>query len=109
MNKKYSNQIIIHKQILINSIEPSFNFSKKPINRFITDKTNFEKINTNKVDQLKDLRKQLDSIQNCNLKDNSNELILGDGNINSPIMIIGSLLVQKKKNQIKLFKESREN
>ena len=89
MNKKYSNQIIIHKQILINSIEPSFNFSKKPINRFITDKTNFEKINTNKVDQLKDLRKQLDSIQNCNLKDNSNRLILGDGNINSPIMIIG--------------------
>ena len=105
MNKKYSNQNITHKKILINSIEPNFIFSKKPINRFIANKTNIEKINTNKVEQLKDLRKQINSIQNCNLKDGSSRLILGDGRINSPIMIIGSQ-VQRKKSQIKLSRQS---
>ena len=35
------------------------------------------------------LKNLINSIQNCNLKKNSKNLILGDGNINSPIMIIG--------------------
>ena len=103
MDKKYSNQNIAHKKVLINSIEPSFIFSKKPINRFITNKTNIEKINTNKVEQLKDLRKQINSIQNCNLKDGSSRLILGDGKINSPIMIIGESPGPKEEESNKTF------
>ena len=39
--------------------------------------------------EIKELKKLIYSIQNCNLKKNSQNLILGDGNINSPIMIIG--------------------
>ena len=35
------------------------------------------------------LKKKINSIQNCNLKDNSKNFVLGDGNINSPIMLIG--------------------
>ena len=103
MNKKYSNQDITHKKILINSVEPNFIFSKKSINRFITNKTNIEKINTNKVEQLKDLRKQINSIQNCNLKDGSSRLILGDGKINSPIMIIGESPGPKEEESNKTF------
>ena len=38
---------------------------------------------------LEKLKQQLNSIENCNLKDNSKNLVLGDGNINSPIMLIG--------------------
>ncbi len=74
-----------YKEKLTNSIEPNFTFSKKPLNRF-----EFQEIKTDsKNNQIKDLKKLIDSIENCNLKNNSKNLILGDGNINSPIMIIG--------------------
>ena len=43
----------------------------------------------NKIDQISELRKKIYSIENCNLKENSKNLIMGDGNIDSPIMLIG--------------------
>ena len=89
MTKKSSNQSMSYKKELINSIEPNFIFSKKPINRFKINKTDINKNNLDKIEQRNDLRKQINSIQNCNLKDNSKNLILGDGNLDSPIMIIG--------------------
>ena len=89
MTKKSSDQSMSHKEELINSIEPNFIFSKKPINRFKINKTDINKNNLDKIEQRNDLRKQINSIQNCNLKDNSKNLILGDGNLDSPIMIIG--------------------
>ena len=89
MNKKSFNQSMSYKEELINSIEPNFIFSKKPLNRFNFDKTKNENNNLNKIELINELVKLINSIQNCNLKDNSKKLILGDGNINSPIMIIG--------------------
>ena len=77
-----------YKEKLINSIEPNFVFSKKPINRFTINTLN-NKNKFNKTEQLNDLKKLINSIQNCKLKNNSKNIILGDGNINSPIMIIG--------------------
>ena len=44
---------------------------------------------TDKAELLNNLEKQINSIENCNLKDNSQNLVLGDGNINSSIMLIG--------------------
>jgi DNA polymerase len=41
------------------------------------------------MEKLSKLKKKINSIENCNLKDNSKNLIFGDGNIKSPIMIIG--------------------
>ena len=74
---------------LINTIEPNFIFKNKPINRFnIIDKNN-DSDQADKVELLLELKKQINSIENCNLKDNSQNLVLGDGNINSPIMLIG--------------------
>ena len=78
-----------YKEELINLIEPNFVFTKKPINRFKINKTNIEKKNLNKIEQINQLKKLINSIQNCNLKDNSRNLILGDGNIDSSIMIVG--------------------
>jgi len=78
-----------YKEKLINSIEPDFIFSKKPLNRFKTSETIIKKNNLNKIEQISELKELINSIQNCNLKDNSKKMILGDGNLDSPIMIIG--------------------
>jgi len=84
MTKKTINQNSIYTQKLIKTIEPDFSFSNNPINRF-----KIIKHNENKNDKLTDLKKRINSIEDCNLKKNSKNLIIGDGNINSPIMLIG--------------------
>jgi uracil-DNA glycosylase len=89
MTKKIINQKGKFDEELIKTIEPNFIFKDKPINRFkIVEKSdNYDQ--NDKAELLKILKKQINSIENCNLKDNSQNLILGDGNINSPIMLIG--------------------
>jgi len=74
---------------LVNSIERNYIFSKKPINRFKINETIVERKNLDKINQINEVKKLINSIQNCNLKDNSLKLIMGDGNIDSPIMIVG--------------------
>ena len=74
---------------LIDTIEPNFVFKNKPINRFNIIENSNDNDQSNKADLLEKLKKQINSIENCNLKDNSQNLILGDGNINSSIMLIG--------------------
>ena len=88
MTKKSLDQNQSFKE-LYNSIEPNFNFSKKPINRIKIQKNHNDRKNLNKIALINQLKKLINSIQNCNLKNKSNKLILGDGDINSPIMIIG--------------------
>ena len=89
MNKKSSDQSMSYKEELINSIEPNFIFSKNPLNRFKFEEIKNENKNLNKIDQINELKKQINSIHNCNLKNNSENLILGEGNIDSSIMIVG--------------------
>ena len=74
---------------LINTIEANFVFDKKPINRFSAIKKESDISQRNKQDLLENLKKQLNSIENCKLKSNSKNIILGEGNIDSPIMLIG--------------------
>ncbi|MBD1166198.1 uracil-DNA glycosylase [Pelagibacterales bacterium SAG-MED07] len=74
---------------LEDSSESNFIFSNKPINRFkIVNKATSDN-DESKVLKLLKLKSQINSIENCNLKLNSKNLILGDGNIDSPIMLIG--------------------
>ncbi|MDC1154693.1 uracil-DNA glycosylase [Candidatus Pelagibacter sp.] len=89
MTKNDLNQNGIYVQDLIDTIEPDFAFNNQPINRFKFNKPLGDKLSLDKKEQLSKLKAQINSIENCNLKNNSNNLILGDGNINSPIMIIG--------------------
>ncbi len=89
MTKKYSDQNMSYREELLNSIEPNFIFSKNSINRFKTKKVVNNKKNFDKNAEIIELKKLINSIQNCNLRNNSQNLILGDGNISSPIMIIG--------------------
>ena len=89
MTKKSLNQNGKYVQELINSIEPDFIFSNKPINRFNIIEKNNNIENQNKIDLISNLKDQISSIENCNLKNNSKNLVMGDGDINSPIVLIG--------------------
>ncbi len=89
MIKKTLNQNAKYVQKLIDSIEPDFVYDNKPLNRFNIQEDIEDNVNQNKNELLLDLREQINSIENCNLKDNSKNLILGEGNINSSIMLIG--------------------
>ena len=87
MTKKTLNQNAKYVHELIDLIEPDLAFSNKPINRLNAVSNNND--NTGKLEKLLELKKKINSIENCNLKDNSKNLIMGDGDINSPIMLIG--------------------
>ena len=89
MTKKTLNQNAKNVQKLIQTIEPDFIFSNKPINRFKLAEKISENNNYNKSEKLLELKDKINSIQNCNLKEYSKNLILGDGDINSPVMLIG--------------------
>ena len=89
---------------LIDTIEPNFVFKNKPINRFNIIENSNDNDQTNKAELLEKLKKQINSIENCNLKDNSQNLILGDGNINSSIMLIGEAPGAEEDKTSKTFK-----
>ncbi|MDA7582841.1 uracil-DNA glycosylase [Candidatus Pelagibacter sp.] len=93
MSKKVINQNTNYDSELLNSIESNFVFDENPINRLKNTASNLKKKNdVNEIDkekELNELKLQINSINNCNLKDNSKKIVLGDGNINSPIMLVG--------------------
>ena len=88
MAKKTLNQNAKYVQDLIDSVEPDYIFSSKPLNRFkVFDGNDNDK--NNKREKLSNLKEKINSIENCILKSNSKNLVMGGGDINSPIMIIG--------------------
>ena len=89
MTKKVINQKGKFDDELINTIEPNFVFKNKPINRFNFTENDEGKKQTDKAELLNNLKKQINSIENCNLKNNSQNVVLGAGNTNSPLMFIG--------------------
>ena len=93
MSKKVINQNTNYNLELLNSIGSNFIFDKNPINRLGSAITNLKKASdVNEIDkkkELNELKSQINSIIDCNLKNNSKKIVLGDGNINSPIMLVG--------------------
>ena len=89
MTKRTLNQNSKSIQKLIDIIEPDFIFSEKPLNRIKTINISENVDDSQKLEKLEELKKQLNSIENCNLKINSKNLTIGDGDINSPLMIVG--------------------
>ncbi len=86
MSKKALNQNSKCVQELVDFIEPDFIFSDKPINRLKLANNN---IADDKMKKLQELKKKIYSIENCKIKNGSKNIVMGDGNINSPIMMIG--------------------
>ncbi len=89
MIKKLLNQNTKYEQELIKTIEPNFNFSNKPINRLNLSENNNPKEILIKAEKLSNLKQKIYSIENCNLRKASKNLILGNGKVNSQIMFIG--------------------
>ena len=89
MTKNTLNQNGKYVSELINTFEPNFVFGNKPNNRFKNLESDCDIVNSDKAELLSKLKKKINSIENCNLKENSKNLVIGNGDINSPIMFIG--------------------
>ena len=100
MTKKTLNQNAKFVQKFLNDIEPDFVFSKKTLDRFNVKKKKINQIKDNpgKHERLIALKEKIISIEDCNLKKGAKNLVLGDGNINSPIMFIGESPGEKEDN-----------
>ena len=78
------------KKIYHKLINNKVSYSSKTIDRY--KKNNDKKvINTVsvKIPQLEKLKKHINSIKNCDLKNNATNMVFADGNPNSSLMIIG--------------------
>jgi uracil-DNA glycosylase family 4 len=93
MSKKVINQNANYDSELLNSIESNFIFGENPINRLKDTASNLKKENdlgwVDKEKDLNELKLKINSIIDCDLKNNSKKIVLGDGNINSPLMLVG--------------------
>ena len=93
MSKKAINQNTNYDLKLLNSIGSNFIFDENPINRFKNTSNNLKRDNNiDEIDKekgLNELKLQINSITDCDLRNNSKKIVLGDGNINSPIMLVG--------------------
>jgi len=91
MIKKHINQNDILNFELLNILDYSYIFNNEPIKRIKTKPTL-----ENSLSKLKDLKHKIEAIQDCDLKKNASKIVFGDGNIRSPIMIVGEGPGQKE-------------
>ncbi len=91
MIKKHINQNDILNSELLKIIDYNYIFDKKPIKRIKTKPT-LENLQF-KLDSLKS---KIGAIENCNLKKNASKIVFADGDIKSPLMIIGEGPGQKE-------------
>jgi len=91
MIKKHINQNDILNFELLNILNYSYIFNNEPIKRIKTKPTL-----ENSLSKLEDLKRKIETIQDCDLKKNASKIVFGDGNIRSPIMIVGEGPGQKE-------------
>ena len=93
MSKKVINQNPNYDSELLDSIESNFIYDENPINRLkniMHDQKKEDDVNeVDKEKELNELKLQINSIIDCDLKNNSKKIVFGDGNINSSIMLVG--------------------
>jgi len=85
--KKNLNQKLINLIEYYNLINANLLISDIPLKRNLNNSVN--SFNGTKSQKLEKLKKKIQLIKNCDLKKNATNLVFGDGNINSKIMIIG--------------------
>ena len=89
MTKSSLNQNGKYAQEFLDTIEPDFIFSNNPINRFEIIEKKRNKTIEDKNIELSKLKLGINAIENCNLKANSKNLVMGEGNIDSSVMLVG--------------------
>ena len=85
--KKNLNQNLINLIEYYSLINANLLLSNTPIKRNFTNSD--MSFNGTKTEKLKKLKNSMKLIKNCELKKNAKNLVFGDGNINSKIMLIG--------------------
>ena len=93
--EKNQNNIITTEPIIEN-IE--YIFENKPINRFKTK----PKVEDASI-KLNELKKEIENIENCELKKNASKIVFSDGDYKSKIMIVGEGPGQKEDQEGKPF------
>ena len=96
MIKKPINQNDSFDLELLNSIENNYVFENNPINRLYNENTASKTSSDEKIKNLENLKKEINSIKNCKLKENASKIVFSDGNTQSPIMIVGEGPGQKE-------------
>ena len=96
MIKKPINQNDSFDLELLNSIENNYVFENNPINRLNNENTASKTSSGEKIKNLENLKKEINSIENCKLKENASKIVFSDGNTQSPIMIVGEGPGQKE-------------
>jgi len=96
MIKKQINQKDSLNIELLNSIGCDYVFNNSPINRLKNKINNPGKQNENKQKKLIKLKEEINSIEDCKLKNNASKIVFADGNIQSSIMIVGEGPGQKE-------------
>lgn len=85
--KSNLNQKLINLIEYYNLLNVNFLLSNAPLKR-TSENTTLTFAGT-KLEKLNELKKKIQLIKNCDLKKNATNLVFGDGNINSKIMIVG--------------------
>jgi len=85
--KRNLNQKLINLIEYYNLINANFLLSYIPLKRTIESTT--QAFTGTKLQKLNKLKKKIQIIKNCDLKKNATNIVFGDGNIHSKIMIIG--------------------
>ena len=98
MEIEHKNQNNNNFEDIMDLFEIDYVYENKPIKRTF-DKSNLE----NKQSLLENLKKKILDISDCELKKNSNQIVFGDGDVGSPIMIIGEGPGQKEDEMGKPF------
>ena len=96
MIKKTINQNHNFDLELLKSIGYSYIFNNEPIDRSKNKINNTDKSEEDKIKKLINLKQEINSIEDCKLKNNAAKLVFGDGNIQSSIMIVGEGPGQKE-------------
>ena len=91
MIKKDINQNDILNSEMLNIIDYNYIFDEKPIKRIKTKPTL-----ENSKSRLDSLKHKIETIENCDLKKNASKIVFADGDIQSPIMIVGEGPGQKE-------------
>jgi len=85
--KKKLNQKLISLIEYYNLVNANFFISNYPLKRI--DRNTINSSTSNKSEKLVKLETEIKMLKNCDLKKNATNLVFGDGNINSKIMIVG--------------------
>ena len=96
MIKKPINQNDSFDLELLNSIENNYVFENNPINRLNNENTASKTSSDKKIKNLENLKKEINAIENCKLKENASKIVFSDGNTQSPIMLVGEGPGQKE-------------